>query len=456
MEVLFCTGLEIAAAYPIIGAMQDRPMPEKAAKRLAELVVELVPALEEAVAQGQPADSTLGRIFRARPEFGSRDRRFLGDAAFSWFRWRGWLDLTKLPLPTRIAVACLLDTNDVHPAVTVLLENARVHFESPKAIGHTSITDKATQVAQWLKLPAPPLLHQLVPPWLPDALACPAPDFAKCVTAFQQRPPTWLRVADGHTDTVITALGASGIEVTRHPRMPLALAVPGTSGLAQLDHAIKTRFEIQDLASQSVGLVCSPQAGERWWDICAGSGGKSLHLADVTKNHGTIYATDVRESALDELRRRAKRAGATCIKVGVEPDELVHGVLVDAPCSGIGTWSRNPDARWRTTAHDVSARSEIQKKILHRAADRVRPGGTLVYAVCTLTTIETAGVIGEFLRLRPDFRLQPFPNPLTGATTDGKLWIWPWEGPCDGMFVAKMARVASSDPNRRSSARTAR
>jgi 16S rRNA (cytosine967-C5)-methyltransferase len=237
----------------------------------------------------------------------------------------------------------------VHPAVTVLLENAGVHFESPKAIGHTSITDKATQVAQWLKLPAPPLLPQLEPPWLPDALACPAPDFAKCVTAFQQRPPTWLRVADGHTDTVITALGASGIEVTRHPRMPLALAVPGTSGLAQLDHAIKTRFEIQDLASQSVGLVCSPQAGERWWDICAGSGGKSLHLADVTKNHGTIYATDVRESALDELRRRAKRAGATCIKVGVEPDELVHGVLVDAPCSGIGTWSRNPDARWRTT-----------------------------------------------------------------------------------------------------------
>jgi 16S rRNA (cytosine967-C5)-methyltransferase len=115
-------------------------------------------------------------------------------------------------------------------------------------------------------------------------------------------------------------------------------------------------------------------------------------------------------------------------------------VLVDAPCSGIGTWNRNPDMRWRTAAADVAAKAAVQREVLARAARGVRPGGVLVYAVCTVTAAETTDVAGGFGRSHPDFAAEPVAHPLTGERQVGVFWIWPWDGPCDGMFCARWRR----------------
>jgi 16S rRNA (cytosine967-C5)-methyltransferase len=198
-------------------------------------------------------------------------------------------------------------------------------------------------------------------------------------------------------------------------------------------------------------LICAPGRGEKWWDVCAGAGGKSLHLADLMDGAGSILATDVRAGSLDGLRRRAARRNVRNIECRVRdgtrdpaPGRLFDGVLIDAPCSGLGTWARNPDARWRTTENDIAQRSgqdRIQQKLLAAGADKVRPGGRLVYAVCTMTIAETTAVIAGFLEAWPDFRLEPTPHPLTARPTAGQVWIWPWEADCNGMFVARMNRI---------------
>ena len=261
----------------------------------------------------------------------------------------------------------------------------------------------------------------------------------KCIEAFQKRPPTWLRIATGHEQNVLQALDQAGIQTRRHEKIAQAVAVMGSSNLQSLT---SRNVEIQDLASQCVGLLCDPKPGEGWWDVCAGSGGKTLHLADLMANRGFILATDVRNSALEELRRRAKKASVGIVRIGDlnSVRQKFNGVLIDAPCSGIGTWSRNPDTRWRTSVDDVRGRAKIQARLLRESAEKVRPGGRLVYAVCTITSAETVDLIKAFLRIRNDFTLETAPHPLHGRVEQGLFWVWPWDGPCDGMFLALMRR----------------
>ena len=378
----------------------------------------------DAVGRGEPADDTLARFFRSHKEFGSRDRRLFSQVVFSWFRWRGWLEGIE---PGRAAaLAYYKDTDESHPAVDVLLgEQARELVPGP--------------------------IEKLVPEWLRAELYEPEANFARFVEAIQKRPPTWLRVAEEKMREVSAKVGR-GV-----PAAPSLTGGPGRTALPletqiNLDlvrNEVGPCFEVQDLASQCVGLVCAPQSGETWWDLCAGAGGKSLHLAELMGRTGKILATDVRESALRELQRRAAAAGITTITTESlnAIRSTLHdfdGVLVDAPCSGIGTWSRNPDMRWRTQASVVGEKAKIQAELLARAADAVKPGGALVYAVCTVTRAETVDVVADFLRSRPDYSLHPVPHPLTNAETNGEVWIWPWDGPCDGMYVARMVRGATA------------
>jgi 16S rRNA (cytosine967-C5)-methyltransferase len=165
------------------------------------------------------------------------------------------------------------------------------------------------------------------------------------------------------------------------------------------------------------------------------------------EKRGEILATDRRKTAIQELKRRVRIARVNCIawrqadirSAGPAPSSF-DGVLVDAPCSGIGTWSRNPDARWRLPTKEIAHQHKLQSQLMIQAAKAVKPGGTLVYSVCTLTRTETIDVIEAFLAEHPDFHLTPVKHPLTGEPTDGKIWIWPWEGPCDGMFIARLQR----------------
>ena len=434
-------------------------IPPKAARKLAELAVNLVRQVDEAVAQRQPADVVVSHYFAAHKEFGSRDRRFLSEVVFSYFRWKGWMASASKNVEKACVVASLLDAEEVHPSILILADKAGIPQKDLAACANKGTEAKAALVKKWLGTNKPPVIEDVLPKWLEKMLFVPKGNAKKhvemCLSAFQVRPPVWLRMAIGQEEEFQKQLKREGIKTTPHKKLANAGAVDASSALRSLDLDIRSQFEIQDLASQCVGFVCEPKTGEHWWDVCSGAGGKALHLADLMQNRGTILATDVRPNVLEEARRRAKVAGVTCIRTRVlqareheihlppnnhHISESYDGVLVDAPCSGVGTWSRNPDARWRIRPEDVKEKAETQADILKQAARSVRTGGKLVYAVCTITKNETTDVIDRFLEDHYTFELDPIPHPLTGAKTDGLVWVWPWQGPCDGMFIARMVR----------------
>ena len=262
--------------------------------------------------------------------------------------------------------------------------------------------------------------------------------------AFQHRPPTWIRSRIG-SEELLNALTAENIPAESSPQHPHAIAIPSGINLQQRLEKGPGQFVVQDLASQCVGQVCAPLAGQLWWDCCAGSGGKSLHLADLMKQQGGVLASDPRESALIELKKRARTCGIRMIQSQVldatkeKPGTYLYdGVLVDAPCSGWGTWARSPDARWRTSTKDVRQSARRQQAILKNAAQAVKPGGTLVYAVCTLTQPETDQQAAAFLEAHPHFELDPFRHPITGELTSGMIQLFPSQH--DGMFIARFRK----------------
>ncbi len=410
-------------------------------RRQAALLLDLIALAEADVDQGGPADQALAQAFRRHREFGARDRRLYAQGVFAWFRWRGWLSLVDGPAGLKAAGALALDASVPSPLVPALLAEAG-YCGAPWPAAGASLAGRAASVAQWLGLPRPPPWEALAPRWLERALFYPGAaarrsHYYRCVAAFQQRPPTWLRVATPQQAAVRAHLEQAGCAVEPHPTLAGALAVTGPFNVHAIPAAL--RVEVQDLASQAVGRACAPQPGERWLDLCAGSGGKALHLADLMQQRGQVTATDIRPAILEGLRRRARLAGCTIIRTMPVADlpaadrDLYDGVLVDAPCSGLGTWSRNPDARWRTLESVVIEKSQLQSQLLASAAARVKPGGVLVYSVCTVTRAETVGVLHRFLYAHPDFA-------LAGVNPDAPAWIWPWDGPCNGMFIARMAR----------------
>ncbi|MDD3117705.1 MAG: RsmB/NOP family class I SAM-dependent RNA methyltransferase [Victivallales bacterium] len=294
----------------------------------------------------------------------------------------------------------------------------------------------------------------LLPPWLAKYLPAGA-DVERLGDWMLRRPHLWLRSRDNDSKPLVLALREEGVTATPHPRIPTALCVGSTE--VNLYHTAAFRagqFEIQDISSQAIALACAPVPGERWWDPCAGAGGKTLALAAQLHNKGTVLAGDVRGYKLDDLRRRATRAGFSNIQCREwDGKPLRHkqqgkfdGVLVDAPCSCSGTWRRNPDARWTTDPAGIGELAALQREILAAAASGVKPGGVLVYATCSLLTAENELVVAAFLKQHPDFAPAPFTAPLTGESCDGQLRIYPWDSDGDAMFIARMTRNAAPVP----------
>ena len=411
---------------------------EKIINQQTRLAAEVLETMTPHVLEHRhPADRVLLRFFKNRRELGSRDRRFLSESFFSWFRWLGWTRPLNLKPLEAAALSWLLDRTDLHAA---LQADARRGW---MPLGGKTLDEKLAALKIWFPNFQGLEKSGLVFPNLGKSVEFPAGGEDLFYETLQQRPPTWLRLrADGFK----TVLTEAGIAFKEHPALSGAISIDAGTALGKLGHG--GQYEVQDVASQAVAIIAAPEAGSDWWDACAGAGGKTVQMADLIGPSGKILATDVREEALHECKKRAHAGGISNVRMQLHDlakdkpfTKVFGGVLVDAPCSGWGTWSRNPDARWRADARDPAQKRNLQVKMLNSAAQCVKPGGALVYAVCTFTREETTEVLERFLSARPEFAPEPFANPLTGEQTNGTLQIWPWEGPGDGMFIARLRKA---------------
>jgi 16S rRNA (cytosine967-C5)-methyltransferase len=270
--------------------------------------------------------------------------------------------------------------------------------------GPAPLTDSERAAIAATPQPAPLWVQGEYPEWLESELRRAFGDqLLEEMTAFIGRAPTDLRVNTlkaGRGD-VLAALNADGISCAPTPYAPLGIRIAGdATNLSKSALFESGAFEFQDEAAQIASELCGAQPGMRVLDLAAGAGGKSLAFAASMRNQGEIVACDVRGEALFELEKRAQRAGATIIKTlpldHSQPTGLFDAVFVDAPCSGSGTWRRQPEQRWRMTPAWLSALTQMQDRLLDQAAPLVRPGGRLFYATCSILGCENEDRLAAF------------------------------------------------------------
>lgn len=434
--------------------------------------------LGETLLRRRPADRSLSSAFYAHREYGSRDRRLISETLFAVLRWWGWLkhlmprsfvqawenqdENARLQVelheffPAFAAAWFLEGRTDVPAAVKFWLDAAhvdrgKIHFLPPDA----PLLDRKRYLLPFLQK-----LHlqhvtltdeELLPAWCLDNLVLPDGHTGnELLEWLQARPPVWLRTQTEDPKALYRQLAENNVRAAQHPRMASAwqLEFAGTN-LRALPAFRDGLFEIQDIASQIVAIVCNPKPGQRWWDACAGGGGKTLHLASLMQQKGTVLATDIRLHKLEDLKLRARRAHFPNIRYkewkGKDMPTLKNqfdGVLVDTACSCSGTWRRNPDARWTTFPAEIDEFTQLQLQLLTNAAKGAKPGATVVYSTCSMFERENQNVVSQFLEQNPDFVLTPFTCPMTGRQTSGMNQVWPWDADCDAMFTAKLTRKA--------------
>ena len=433
--------------------------------------------LAETLRERRPADRTLRNLLAENRQLGSRDRRIISETLFSVLRWWGWLRKMApdalAPAPQGesapvlhssdwlglFAAAWLLDNRfDLPPSVGFWLREAGLFPDLFFGLSaDTPVPERRRNLRPFFKDNSmPPMtVDELLPAWIGDELM-PLPEGHGLLelTAWQQRrPPVWVRTQSKdiiQLKAVVERESEGAAKLAPHPAMKGAFAIRNASvNLRALPSFQNGAFELQDLASQCVVRIAAPQPGEQWWDVCAGGGGKSLHLGALMQNRGSILATDIRANKLEELKLRARRAHLSNLRTKVwdgrqakEAAPRFDGVLVDAPCTCSGTWRRAPEGRWNTLPEKIPSSAALQSQLLATASGGVRPGGVLVYATCSLFRQENLGVVEEFLKTHPDFALEDFPNPMDGQPVHGTLQLWPWDGDCDAMFIAKFRRNA--------------
>ena len=415
---------------------------------LLELGAELVGAVNKLDA---PADATVSAFFRQHKNLGQRERASLAETVYALLRER--LKFQSLaqsgtgPMPRRLAILAWRGSDSflrgaLSPAEQQWLDQVR-------AIDPQSL--------------APKLRHNM-PDWLAEPLLARLgeAEFWKLASALNEPAPLDLRVnaLKLKREQALEQLQAAGIAAVPTPFSPLGLRVEGKPALSKLELFTNGSVEVQDEGSQLLALLVGAKRGEMVVDFCAGAGGKTLALGAAMRNTGRLYAFDVSGHRLDALKPRLARSGLS----NVHPAQIAHErddrikrlagkidrVLVDAPCSGLGTLRRNPDLKWRQSPQAVAELQSKQSAILASAARLVKPGGRLVYATCSLLDAENETIAGEFSTAHPEFRMLPAEEVLAkaqveqaaGLCENGALRLWPHRHAVDGFFAAIWERAA--------------
>ena len=386
------------------------------AARLQAAIEILDEVIASAIEDGPPADTIVTRYFKQRRYAGSGDRRAVRELAFRAIR-----HTAERPASGRAAILGLAKDD---PTMLGLFGQAR----GPESLSSIDPQAEPGIVPEWLRSELSTLVTEAE--W----------------SALLERAPLDLRVNVARIPRAEILSEFPDAEAT--PISPWGIRL-STDARIDVHPAFKAGLvEVQDEGSQLIALTCEAKDGEALVDLCAGAGGKALALAAAAPE-AQILATDSNRARLANLPPRAERAGAAVeTRLLSPPNELVELedwrskadlVLVDAPCSGSGTWRRNPEGRWRLTPERLDRLVALQARLLDIGAEIVRPGGRLVYAVCSLLSREGAGQIDSFISRRSSWIVQE--TPLAAGRLDGAgRLLTPGHDGTDGFFVARLGR----------------
>lgn len=394
------------------------------------LVQAVIITLQRITEEGQYADKAVEQVLRQDSRWGSRDRRFIAETVYEMVRWWRYL----LAVCSLEHVTSNRDYYVLFAAQQVLDQVELPDWEEFRGI------QTATIIAQAEKLKMIRKYRESIPDWL-DEMACRElgeDTWTKEVSALNQEAKVVLRVNELKTSRIQLQrlLAEQQVETTVMNDYPQALILQKRQQLQQLAEYKQGLFEIQDASSQLVAPFLQVEEGMNVIDACAGAGGKSLHIAARMKNKGKLLSMDVEERKLQELKKRADRAGITIIQTQtIHPDSIkelkgtADRLLLDVPCSGLGVLRRNPDAKWKLSPEFISTIKQTQQEIILNYAEMLKKNGILVYATCSILPGENEEQIAAFLQAKENqFEL----------LEDQK--IMPSDG-FDGFYMAKLKKV---------------
>lgn len=395
-----------------------------------------------------PADAAVSRYFRLHRELGHADRGFVAETVFAVLRRKRSLEARcgGQATPRRLLLAALVCARGWNQRE---LEPVLKASESEWLGGVKAFKDSDL----------PPAVRCDLPDWLYERLSAQLgeAEVESLARMLNQPAPLDLRVNTLKADrpAVLERLAADGIAADAGRWSPVAIRLQDKPALSKHPLFLDGSFEVQDEGSQLLGLLLAPRRGEMVVDFCAGAGGKTLILGALMKNSGRLYAFDVSDKRLANLKPRLARSGLSNVhpvRIEHERDAKVKRlsgkidrVLVDAPCSGLGTLRRNPDLKWRQSEQSVAELTAKQSAILAGAAALVRPGGRLVYATCSLLAAENDEVVDAFLAAHPEFVQVPADEALAkqgGELSGERLRLLPHRHGTDGFFAAILEKKA--------------
>jgi len=393
-----------------------------------------------------PADVTLSRHFRDHPKIGGRDRGAIAEGVYSLLRnkavFSSFAESGSGPAMRRLALLGLADVVGVDTLAGITPEEA-------DWLKRVLAIDRATLPAE---------LRCNLPAWMYEKFVARfgEEETQALAAALNSPAPLDLRVntLKSDRDAVLAEMEKSGITCEATPYAPNGIRVAKKPALQNMPLFKDGAIEVQDEGSQLLSQIVGAKRGEMVVDFCAGAGGKTLSLGAAMRNTGRLYAFDVSEKRLSKLKPRLARSGLSNVHPVVIAHEndakikrlagKIDRVLVDAPCSGLGTLRRNPDMKWRQTPDSLQELNAKQTAILAGAARLVKPGGRLVYATCSLLDEENDAIVAQFLAQHDDFTLMPMHEVLAeqkiALEMGDHLKLLPHVHRTDGFFAAVLIR----------------
>jgi 16S rRNA (cytosine967-C5)-methyltransferase len=406
----------------------------------------LLEATKQVLRFVHPADAVLKHFFRDNKNLGMRDRGLIAETIYALLRKRTWvMHLTQSDQPRLLLLATL---------VKVQGWDVKAMSGFTKAHEREMLRGIAAAVPGHLSLPA----QTNFPEWLIQLYLKrhTRQELIELASGLDQPGPLDLRVNTIHSDrdTVLAELAEIEVEASVTPFSPVGIRVVGKPALQQHRLLVEGHVEVQDEGSQLLGYLLAPKRGEMVVDFCAGAGGKTLLLGALMHSTGRLYAFDVSEKRLTNLKPRLKRSGLSNVQpVRIEHENdarikrlagKVDRVLVDSPCSGLGTLRRNPDLKWRQNAEDITELATKQRNILASAAQLLKPGGRLVYATCSILYDENQAIVENFLASNNEFNLLNSQEILRAQQIEidcgESFQVFPHRHNTDGFFAAVLEK----------------